>query len=197
MGTANKPPAPQSGPAHKEQVPPHPDSDQVLAELAELRREISSLRTEVQRHLQSQSANGQGDQANAVWPRSADGRTVKVKSLPNRLESTRLRISRHVGAWRRESEWTPPHPLAWDITLILAITIIAWWIRSVDLTTVPPGLHGDEAATGLEARRILEQGWIGVYTGMAGGNPTGFYYLDALLFKFVDNPILAVRLLSP
>jgi 4-amino-4-deoxy-L-arabinose transferase-like glycosyltransferase len=58
------------------------------------------------------------------------------------------------------------------------------------------GFQGDEATVGLEAHRIMEQGWIGVFTPASGGVPAGYYYLAVLPIRLLGDTILAVRLIS-
>ena len=80
---------------------------------------------------------------------------------------------------------------------ILAVTIIvllALVLRTWDLSDLPAGFHGDEAVVGLEAQRILDQGYIGPYSPFAAGQPTGPIYLVALSIALLDNTVLAVRI---
>ncbi len=53
-------------------------------------------------------------------------------------------------AWRR-----PSRAQLLEIGLVLAILAVAVALRLPDLVQIPPEVHGDEAACGLEARRIL------------------------------------------
>lgn len=46
---------------------------------------------------------------------------------------------------------------------ILAITALAAFLRLYKLTEIPPGIIGDEGLMGINARRILDEGWIGAY----------------------------------
>ena len=68
---------------------------------------------------------------------------------------------------------------------MIALTIVAGFVRTYRLATLPGGLHGDEALTALDALRILEEGWIGPYTGSALGQPAGPLYLTALVFELL------------
>ena len=72
-----------------------------------------------------------------------------------------------------------------ELAAVLALTIIAGLVRTYHLAALPGGLHGDEALTGLDALRILEDGWIGPYTGSALGQPTGPLYFTALVFELL------------
>lgn len=81
-----------------------------------------------------------------------------------------------------------------QLTALVAIVLGALLLRTVDLTAMPLGLHGDEAVSGLEAERILREGNIGPYSPLALGQPTGPLYLVALAVALFGNTILAVRL---
>lgn len=76
---------------------------------------------------------------------------------------------------------------------LLAVCGLAAWLRFADLTSAPAGLHGDEAITGLEGRRILAEGWIGPYSPLALGQPSGPLYLTALAVRWFGDTVLAVR----
>lgn len=82
----------------------------------------------------------------------------------------------------------------WELTAVILCTAIAAFLRIYRLADLPPGLHGDEAITGLEALRILHDGWIGPYVGSALGQVTGTLYATALVFKLFDPSIFTVRL---
>ncbi|MEX2227819.1 MAG: glycosyltransferase family 39 protein [Dehalococcoidia bacterium] len=80
-----------------------------------------------------------------------------------------------------------------DIVTIVTLTAFTAAMRLWRLDSVPLGLHGDEAWTGLDARRILDEGWIGVYVDSALGQPTGPIYFAALLFTFLPETTFTVR----
>ncbi|HEY8597582.1 MAG TPA: glycosyltransferase family 39 protein [Thermomicrobiales bacterium] len=82
----------------------------------------------------------------------------------------------------------------WEGSAVAAIVLVALLLRTYHLTTVPLGLHGDEATTGLESVRILREGNIGPYSLDALGQPTGPFYLIALAERLLGNTILAVRI---
>lgn len=85
-------------------------------------------------------------------------------------------------------------PLAVPITLACILALVAGLLRFVNLTGLPAGLHGDEGIVGLEARRVLEEGWIGLYSPFAAGQPAGPLYAWAPFVQLFDNSIFAVRL---
>lgn len=78
--------------------------------------------------------------------------------------------------------------LLWII--LAAAAAVRWW----NLDHLPAGFHGDEAWTGIDARRVLEEGWIGPYVPAALGQPTGPIYLVAGLFLFLPDDVWTVRL---
>lgn len=81
-----------------------------------------------------------------------------------------------------------------DLAIIAGVTLLAAVPRLVLLTDIPPGFHGDEAWTGLDARRVLDEGWIGPYVGSALGQPTGPLYFAAAVVAVFGNSVFAVRL---
>lgn len=81
-----------------------------------------------------------------------------------------------------------------DLALVAALTLLAGLLRLWDLGAVPAGLHGDEAWTGLDAQRVLSEGWIGPYVLSALGQPTGPLYFTAALFSFLPDTTLTLRL---
>ena len=81
-----------------------------------------------------------------------------------------------------------------EIAVVVGLTVLAAALRLYNLENLPAGLHGDEAWTGFDAQRIVEEGWIGVYVGSALGQPTGPLYLTALLFTFLPDDVWTIRL---
>ena len=81
-----------------------------------------------------------------------------------------------------------------DLAILVALTVLAAVPRLVALADIPPGLHGDEAWTGLDARRVLNEGWIGPYVVSALGQPTGPLYFAAPIVAIFGDTVFAVRL---
>lgn len=79
------------------------------------------------------------------------------------------------------------------VLFILLLFLITAITRLIFLEIIPPGLHGDEAWIGLWARQIIENGYIGVYSGDALGNPIGSAYLTALFFNLFNDSIFFIR----
>ena len=81
-----------------------------------------------------------------------------------------------------------------EVLLVASLIIVAAFLRIYRLGDFPPGLHGDEAWTGIEARRILEDGPIGVWSPSALGQPAGTFYWTAFLFSFLEPSLFTLRL---
>ena len=82
----------------------------------------------------------------------------------------------------------------WELLSVALLTILAAFLRVYRLGDIPNGFHGDEAWNGIDALRILKDGWIGVYTPAALGNMAGAIYLTAVSVWLFDASIFAVRL---
>ena len=121
---------------------------------------------------------------------------ARLKSMATSLHAWWLGVLATYLERGKRAEWAPPGRIWIDIASLAVLTTLALLLRVVKITSIPPGMHGDEAATGLSARQIMDQGWIGVYSGIAGGNPTGDYYLAVPFVKWIHDPVLAVRLFS-
>ena len=96
--------------------------------------------------------------------------------------------------WSRQylKAWTLRN--RWELIALLLLTAIAAFLRVYRLEEIPAGFHGDEAWTGIEGLRILQEGWIGPYTTSAMGQATGPFYLTALLIWLLDVSRFSVRL---
>ena len=69
------------------------------------------------------------------------------------------------------------HP---DLLFAVGLTVAAALPRLWSLGDVPQGVHGDEAQFAMDAQRLLDSGWIGVYTPSALGQPAGIAYVSAI-----------------
>lgn len=86
------------------------------------------------------------------------------------------------------------HQRTLDLALIALVTAIAAALRLASLGRIPYGVHPDEAQLGTDAHRIMSEGWIGVYTHAALGQPAGHSYLATpAIWLFGDTPF-ALRL---
>lgn len=88
----------------------------------------------------------------------------------------------------RRRQWT-------GLVLPALIVAMAAALRIWHLETVPLGLHNDEAWTGINARDVLREGWIGPYLYPSGlGQPAGPVYVTALLFTVLPATTFTLRL---
>ena len=96
--------------------------------------------------------------------------------------------------WSRQflNEWTLRN--RWELLALLLLTAVAAFLRIYRLEEMPAGFHGDEAWSGIEGLRILQEGWIGPYSTSAMGQATGPFYLTALLIWLFDVSRFSVRL---
>ena len=81
-----------------------------------------------------------------------------------------------------------------EIAIATAITAVAAVLRLVYIGGFPPGLHGDEASFGLEARRVLEEGNLGAFTNAATGAPAGTFYWTAAFFTLFGDGTIQLRI---
>jgi 4-amino-4-deoxy-L-arabinose transferase-like glycosyltransferase len=95
-------------------------------------------------------------------------------------------------SWERLGPWLWQRRL--ELLLVALCTAVAAFLRVYRLAELPPGLHGDEALTGLDALRIIDEGWIGPYVGSGLGQPTGPLYFTALVFKLSHVSLFTLRL---
>ncbi len=83
----------------------------------------------------------------------------------------------------------------WDIAaFVVLLTLVGLLLRLINLTSIPTGLHGDEAIVGMEGQRILREILIDPYSPSALGQPTAPFYLAALTVWIWDNTVFAVRI---
>jgi 4-amino-4-deoxy-L-arabinose transferase-like glycosyltransferase len=85
--------------------------------------------------------------------------------------------------WKRNSGYV----------MIILITLFAAFLRTWHLGSLPPGLHGDEAWTGIDAHRILDEGNIGPFVSSALGQPAGPLYWAALVLKVIGDGVFQLR----
>src|SRR3972149_1711979 len=81
-----------------------------------------------------------------------------------------------------------------EVVPVALVTALATIVRVTELTEIPPGLHGDEGLAGMDAARILREGWVGVYLPSALGTPSGTFYWVATIFRFLGESMFTDRL---
>ena len=94
--------------------------------------------------------------------------------------------------WEYLRSWVLRHRL--ELLVVAVVTGISALLRIYRLADIPAGLTGDEALTGIDALRVLEEGWIGPYVGSALGQPTGPLYFTGLVFKVSHASLFTLRL---
>ena len=88
-------------------------------------------------------------------------------------------------------------PFGWKQLLGLCLILaLAGVMRIWDLDTLPSGLSVTEAVSGLEGERVLNDGWIGIYSAEDHGHAAGPYYASALGVAAFGNSIFGIRLVS-
>lgn len=80
-----------------------------------------------------------------------------------------------------------------EIVIFCFLLLLGAVLRLVALDKYPVGLHGDEAITGIEARRILQNGFIGIWSPGALGQVALIFYWTAFLLKLFGGGIFVIR----
>lgn len=79
------------------------------------------------------------------------------------------------------------------ILAVAGVILIAAFFRFWHLGSLPPGLHPDEAANGLDVFRILENHDYRPFYSFNGGREGLFFYFQALSVDIFGNTIFAMR----
>lgn len=81
-----------------------------------------------------------------------------------------------------------------ELLIFLFLIILGAFLRIYKLDSFPAGFHGDEAWTGIEARRVLKDGFIGFWSPAALGQATLPVYWTAKIYKLLGISIFTTRL---
>ncbi len=92
--------------------------------------------------------------------------------------------------FQRTFDFVKKHRVGCAIAFVL---IVASFFRLWQLSSLPPGLHPDEAANGLDVFRILN-GDVRVLYATNGPREALFFYLQAIFVVLLGNTILALRI---
>lgn len=76
---------------------------------------------------------------------------------------------------------------------ITAVILLAAFMRFYQLNSLPPGLHPDEAANGLDIFKILENHDYRPFYSTNGGREALFFYLQSIGVSIFGNTILGLR----
>jgi hypothetical protein len=82
----------------------------------------------------------------------------------------------------------------WQPALILAITLLAGFLRFYRLPDMPPGLFSDEAWSGLMARQVLHTGQLQVFFPTNQGVEPLVVYLAVPIVAIFGSPIWQLRI---
>ena len=83
-----------------------------------------------------------------------------------------------------------------EIITVSALTLLALALRIYDLDVLPLGFEPNESGLSVDALRVLDDWWIGTWTPVHGGQPTGFTYWTALFLAIGEPSIYWARLAS-
>jgi hypothetical protein len=78
--------------------------------------------------------------------------------------------------------------------LLTVITLVGAFLRLWQLTTVPPGLHYDLAATALLGNDVAFNGYRPIFISAYTGHEALFYYWLALWFRLAGSSVFSLRL---
>jgi 4-amino-4-deoxy-L-arabinose transferase-like glycosyltransferase len=94
------------------------------------------------------------------------------------------------------SKEAAPLSKSWEVGLLLAITLLAAFLRFYRLTEIPPGLHYDEAFKGTTARAMLEGAPLQIFFRSNMGEEPAAIYLVMAALRVAGQEPWVVRLPS-
>ena len=86
--------------------------------------------------------------------------------------------------------------IAIEVAFVMALTLIALYLRIYDLENLPLGFEPNESGLSFDALRVLNGEWIGAWSPVHGGQPTGFSYWTALFFEVGEPNVFWARMAS-
>ncbi|HEX7259940.1 MAG TPA: glycosyltransferase family 39 protein, partial [Candidatus Saccharimonadia bacterium] len=78
---------------------------------------------------------------------------------------------------------------------VVGVLLLALFMRLHQLPSLPPGLHGDEAANGLDILRMFEQHDFRPFYNTNGGREALFFYLQAIGVQIFGTTIFGLRII--
>lgn len=90
----------------------------------------------------------------------------------------------------------PPKFRRKEIFLLSLVFALGVFLRLYKINQIPPGLHGDEAQSGLEAIKILKGTPYSPYSAEVYGQTTLYFYLTAGVFKVLGISAASIRFTS-
>ncbi len=94
-----------------------------------------------------------------------------------------------------DSGLPPRSRLVAEVATVSFLTLIGFLLRVWSIGSVPSGPAGDESSIAMEVIRVLNEGWIGIWSGVVLGSPTGLMYYMAPYF-WLGGPTLDMLRLS-
>src|SRR6266536_6574324 len=88
------------------------------------------------------------------------------------------------------TKWIKQHRYGLLLALVIALAV---FMRFYQLGQLPPGLHPDEAANGLDIFRMLEHHDFRPLYNTNGPREALFFYFQAIFVAIMGNTILALR----
>ncbi len=100
------------------------------------------------------------------------------------------------GKWNLRQFFSRLWPLKTETVILLAILIVAAFVRFYDLDSLPFGVWYDEAVNGLEAKRLLDDPAYRPIYMRPTNSPAHFMFLISFAFKLFGIGIVPVRVVS-
>ena len=133
--------------------------------------------------------------ARVATPTPREIPAVPISARLRRLwDGVDSRLDRIQSALRLTKDDDMRIPLTLEVGIVAALTLIALFLRVWNLEGLPFGMHSDEAEFIEEVQRILMEGWIGTWTGLAGGNGAGHLYFAVPFFIIGGQSLEMLRL---
>lgn len=105
-------------------------------------------------------------------------------------------LTRDVNVKLRSREISFSITLALEVSIVVALTTLAAWMRIEGLADPSPGINIDESTYAAEIHRIVSGEWIGKFSGASLGVPTLQFYVTAPLFMLIESELFAIRIVS-
>ena len=130
--------------------------------------------------------------------RARNFRIPPVQVEVGRIDAARRRAGAAT-AWARQA-LAPGDALAVpryvEAAAVVGLTLLALFLRAWNLPESPTGIHGDEAEMAVEALRSLRGETVGIWTGVALGNPAGYVHWMGAIFRVAGADVTTMRLAS-
>ncbi len=86
--------------------------------------------------------------------------------------------------------------IAIEVSVVALVSALGLFLRVANLESIPRGFEANEAELAVEAMRLLNGEWIGAWSTVQWGIPTGFIHWSALLFAVGEPDVFWARLAS-